>query len=220
MALEKLVIYGVGSLGEKIYEYNKRDVFFDIVGFVDDKQDLEPSYLGLPTMNYDQFKSVYKPDECKVFVAIGYVKCNYYRELVLNRVVADGYFLANYISSKAFCWDGTLRGNNIFVADNVFVGHGCKIHDGVILYEACTFSHDTEIDAYCFISLRASFGGYTKLGHNSFVGLNTTVKDGVRIGAYNIIGCGSNVIKSTNDYSVTVGNPGVSKRRDTMSMKI
>lgn len=216
----KIVIYGIGSLGEKIFEYNKRDGLYDIIGFVDDKQNLEPEYCGVPTMNYADFKSKYTPEECKVFVAIGYVKCNYYRELVSNRVVADGYELVNYVSPNSICWDGTLIGTNIFVADNVFVGHGCKLHNGVILYEGCTFSHDTEIESNCFLSLRVTFGGYTKLGHNSFVGLNTTVKDDVTIGAYNIIGCGTNVIKSTVDNCVTIGNPGVSKQKDTLSMSI
>ena len=92
--------------------------------------------------------------------------------------------------------------------------------DGVILYEGCTLSHDAEIGAYSFLSLRVAFGGYTRLGRNSFVGLNTTVKDDVVIGAYNIVGCGTNIIKSTEDYNVTIGNPGHSHKKDTVSMKI
>jgi sugar O-acyltransferase (sialic acid O-acetyltransferase NeuD family) len=220
MTRRKLVIYGIGYLADKIVEYNKRDGLFEILGFVDDKQNLEPTYRGLPAMHYDQFKKEYGPKDCVLFVAIGYVKCNYYRELVSNRVVADGYELVNYISPNAICWEGVLLGKNIFVADNAFVGHGSKIHDGVIIYEGCTFSHDTEIEPYCFVSLCAAFGGFTKLGHHSFIGLHSTVKDDVKIGAYNIVGCGTNVIHSTSDYNVTVGNPGLSKEKDTLSMKI
>ena len=217
---ENVLIYGIGSLGEKIFEYNKRDCKYNIVGFIDDKQNLEPEFCGIPTMNYEQFKRRYRPEDYKLFVAIGYVKCSYYRETVCNKVSSDCYETINYISPNAICWEGALIGRNIFIADNVFVGHGCKIMDGVILYEGCTFSHDVEIGAYSFLSLRVAFGGYTKLGNNSFVGLNTTVKDDVTIGAYNIVGCGTNVIKSTEDYNVTVGNPGRSQKRDTISMKI
>ena len=65
-----------------------------------------------------------------------------------------------------------------------------------------------------------SIGGYTTIGHNSFIGLNSTIKDSITIGAYNIVGCGTNVIKSTMDFNVAVGNPGVSKQSDTQSMKI
>lgn len=220
MKQKKLVIYGVGSLANKIFEYNKRDRLFEIVGFVDDRQDLESSFCGLPTMHYDQFKKEYGQKDCVVFVAIGYVKCNYFREIVSKRVVADGYELVNYISPNSICWENVFMGKNIFVADNVFIGHGCKIDDGVILYEGCSFSHDTEIESFCFVSLGVAVGGYTKLGHHSFVGLHSTVKDSVSIGAYNIVGSGTNVIRSTNDFYLTIGNPGLSKERDTRTMKI
>ena len=220
MKRERVAIYGIGSLAYKLFEYNKRDGIFDIVCFVDDKQDLKSSYCGLPAMHYEEFKAVFNQQECKIFVAIGYVKCNYYRETVSDRVKKDGYDLVNYISPHSICWEGAIAGKNIFVADNVFIGHGCKLNNGVILYESCTFSHDSEIEPYCFISLSVASGGFTKVGRNSFVGLHSTIKDGVVIGAYNIIGCGANVIRSTNDHCVTIGNPGTSQRKDTESMKI
>lgn len=220
MKRERIAVYGIGSLANKLYEYNKRDGLFDIVCFIDDKHDLESSYLGLPAMHYNDFKLIYNQQECMVFVAIGYVKCNYYRELVSERVMKDGYDLVNYISPHSRCWEGTIVGKNIFVADNVFVGHGCKLHNGVILYESCTFSHDSEIEQYCFISLSVASGGFTKVGRNSFIGLHSTIKDDVAIGEYNIVGCGTNIIRSTKDHCMTVGNPGVSKESNTESMKI
>ncbi|MCH5238159.1 MAG: hypothetical protein J1E95_10260, partial [Muribaculaceae bacterium] len=171
-------------------------------------------------LDYKEFKEKFRPLDCKVFVAIGYLKCNYYRELVSRRLMVDGYELVNYISPKAICWNGTLIGKNIFIADNVFIGHGCKVHDGVIIYEGCTFSHDAEIESYCFFSLSVSLGGYTKIGNNSFIGINATIKDGIKIGPYNIIGCASNVIRSTENSNLTIGNPGISKLKDTMNINI
>lgn len=218
MKREKVAIYGIGALAKKIFEYNKRDGLYDIECFIDDKEGIELSFCGLPTKSYGLFKKYYGISDIKIFVAIGYVKCNLYRELVSKRVVEDGYELANYISPHSICWEGTVVGKNIFVADNVFIGHGSKVHDGVILYEGCTFSHDIEIESNCFVSLSVSAGGYTKIGHNSFVGLHSTIKDDVIIGAYIIIGCGANVIRSTEEKCLIVGNPGVSKKVDTQLM--
>lgn len=216
----KVLLYGIGSLGKKIFEYNKRDGLFDIVAFVDDKEGVDSIFCGLPVVHFYQCKELYPKEEYKVLVSIGYVRCNYYRELVCNKVLEEGYELVNYISPKAFCWDGTIVGKNIFVADNCFIGHGSKIHDGVIVYENCTLSHDTELGDYCFLSLQVAFGGYTQVGEHSFIGLNTTVKDDVKIGSYNIVGCGTNIINSTDDKMVTVGNPGISKAKDTINMPI
>ncbi len=216
----KILLYGIGSLGEKIYEYNKRDQLFDIVAFIDDKEDIDVTYCGLPVFNYAQCKERFNPEEYKIFVSIGYVRCSYYRELVFKKVFMDGYDLVNYVSPNAICWNGSLVGKNIFVADSVFVGHGSKIHNGVILYEACTLSHDAQIMSNCFLSLRVAMGGHTRIGNNTFIGLNTTVKDNVTIGAYNIVGCGANVIKSSDDYCVIIGNPGISTQKDTTKMDI
>ena len=220
MKQERIAIYGTGALAYKLFEYNKRDELYDIVCFIDDKHDIGSSYCGFPLMNYEQFKAKYTKDDCKLFIAIGYVKCNFYRELVMNRVKKDGFELVNYVSPNAICWKGSLIGKNIFVADNVFIGHGCKLNDGVIMYESCTFSHDSEIEPYCFISLSVASGGFTKVGHNSFIGLHSTIKDDGVIGPYNIVGSGTNVIRSTKDHCVIIGNPGISKQRDTELMKI
>jgi hypothetical protein len=33
----KILIYGIGSMGKRIYELNKRDQLFDIEAFIDDR---------------------------------------------------------------------------------------------------------------------------------------------------------------------------------------
>lgn len=217
---EKVIICGTGSLSEKIFEYNNRDQLFDIVAFVDDNDDVTNLFCGCPVISYNECKLKYSPNNYKIFVAIGYNRCNSYREEVCKRVLSDGYKLVNYISPNSINWKNSIVGSNIFVGDYVFIGNNCKIHDGVILYEGCTLSHDTEIESYCFVSLRVVFGGHSKIKQNTFIGLNTTIKDNITIGAYNIIGCGTNVITSTENSSVTLGNPGVSKITETLDIRI
>lgn len=217
---EKLFVYGVGSLGEKIYHYNKRDKLFDLVGFIDDKEGLGDTYCGLPLYTFDKVKELYKPEDCYIFVAIGYVKCNYYRELVCNKVKTAGYRLANYISPNAICFEGVELGENILLCDNVFVGHGSRLEDGVILSVGCTLSHENYIGKYSFISSCVVLGGHAKVKNNCFVGLHSTLRDSIVVGAYSIVGSGTNVIKTMPDSSVTVGNPGKSVVKDTLSLNI
>ena len=220
MTRDKIVIYGIGSLGVKLFEYNKRDNLFEILGFVDDKENLEPLFCGLPTMSYEQFKSKYNPYDCKVFIAIGYVKCNYFRELIFHRVINDGYELVNYVSPNSICFEGVLKGHNILVCDNVFVGHGSIIEDGVILSVGCTLSHENTIERFTFVSSCVVFGGYSKAKRNSFIGIHSTIKDGITISEFNIVGAGTNVLKSTESYSLTVGNPGKTRKADTLNITI
>lgn len=218
--MKKLFVYGVGSLGEKIYHYNKRDQIFDMIGFIDDKEGIEPSFCGLPVYSFEKFKDQYNKDECVIFVAIGYVKCNYYRELVCKKVKASGYKLTNYISPNAICFENVELGENVLLCDNVFVGHGSKLEDGVILSVGCTLSHENYIGKYSFISSCVVFGGHAQVLNNCFVGLHSTIRDSVTIAEYNIVGSGTNVLKSTYRNQVTFGNPGRSTTKDTQEMNI
>lgn len=220
MKPEKLLIYGTGSLGEKIYEYNKRDKMYDLVAFVDDDKSKSELFCGLPVITFEKCKEIYKPDEYKFFVAIGYVRCNSYREQAFNKVKESGYSLSNYISPNSICFDNTVIGNNILICDNVFIGHGCQIFDGVILSVGCTLSHENVIEQFSFISSCVVFGGHAKVKKNCFIGLHSTVRDSVVIEEYNIVGSATNVLKSTTPSSVTIGNPGKSRVKDTKSISI
>lgn len=153
-------------------------------------------------------------------MAIGYTKCNLYREQVCLKLQAAGYPLVNYISPGSNCWNGTIRGNNIIVFDNVFVGVGCELYDGVIISEGTTLSHDVKVGKYVFFSDEVTVGGHATIGNNSFLGLNSTIKSNSKIGSYNIVGSGTNVIRSTEDYSLTIGNPGVSYIKNTLQVDI
>lgn len=218
--MQKLLVYGVGSLGEKIYHYNKRDRMFDMIGFIDDKEGSDNTFCGLPIYSFEKTKELFANDECVIFVAIGYVKCNYYRQIVCEKVKKSGYKLTNYISPNAICFENVVLGENILLCDNVFVGHGSRLKDGVILSVGCTLSHENQVGAYSFISSCVAFGGHAKVENNCFIGLHSTVRDSVVIGAYSIVGSGTNVIKSTPDHSVTIGNPGISSIKDTESMTV
>lgn len=218
--MQKLLVYGVGSLGEKIYHYNKRDHMYEMVGFIDDKDDVGDSFCGLPIYSMDKVCESFETTDCVIFVAIGYVKCNYYRQIVCEKVKAVGYKLANYISPNAICFENVELGENILLCDNVFVGHGSKLEDGVILSIGCTLSHENIIGKYSFISSCVVFGGHARVDNNCFVGLHSTVRDSVVVGSYSIIGAGTNVIKSASDHSVIIGNPGVPTKKDTENLSI
>lgn len=142
------------------------------------------------------------------------------RETVCERLKAEGYELANFISPGANCWNDTIKGVNIMVFDNAFVGLGCELKDGVIISEGTTLSHDVVIEPYCFFSDEVTVGGHARIGRNSFLGLNTTIKSNLKLGTHNIVGCAANVLKDTEDYCVVVGNPARARKADTENKDI
>lgn len=219
--MEQIVIYGAGALARKIIKYNWRYSLFDIIALIDDNSKIEAEKWGVPVWGYQQFKQLYKKgDAPSIIVSIGYTGCNRFREDVILRLMTDGYKLGNFISPGANCWPDTIRGCNILVFDNAFIGDDCELANGVVICPGCVLSHGVHVEDYVFFSDGVVVGGNARIGKNSFVGLNSTIKSSVNVGKYNIIGSAANVLKDTEGFMVTKGNPGRSVIGDTLNMKI
>jgi acetyltransferase-like isoleucine patch superfamily enzyme len=49
--------------------------------------------------------------------------------------------------------------------------------------------------------------GNVRVGQSCYLGSNSTIKDGVNVGDYCLIGMGSNVVRNVPENTVVVGNP-------------
>lgn len=218
--MKSLAVYGTGSIAEQIYQYNERYHLYNICVFIDDNLSSNYKFHGIEVLNYETFKRSYTTGNISVIVTIGYSKCNTIRESVCLKLMSDGYILANFISPGSNCWPGAIVGLNIIIFDNVFVGNGSKISSGVIIYECVSIAHNVHVNKYSLLSLGVVAGGNSVIGEYTFVGLNSTIKSSVVLGNYNIVASGTNVIKSSNNYSLIKGNPGKVKNIDTLLVKI
>lgn len=219
--MEQIVIYGAGALASQIVKYNWRYLMYEIVALIDDNPGVGKEKWGIPVWGYQQFKEQYKVENApSLIVSVGYAGCNRFREEVCLRLMADGFKLGNFISPRANCWPDTFKGNNILVFDNAFVGVDCELGNGVIISEGCVLSHGVHVEDHVFFSDGVVVGGNAKIGKNSFIGLNATIKSSIRVGKFNIVGSAANVLKNTEEFMVTKGNPGRSVVSDTLNMKI
>lgn len=219
--MNKIAIYGLGALAREIILYNIRYHLFDLVAFIDDNEAKTGSYEGIPVLSFKDFiNGCTGQEQPKILVSVGYTGCNVFRENTCKKVLEHGFELANFIAPNSNCWPNTIKGNNVIILDNVFVGDDCEIESGVILCPGTVLSHGVKVGEYSFFSDGVVVGGNAKIGKNSFVGLNSTIKSSVKIGNYNIIGSAANVIYDTPDYSVTKGNPGITIQKDTLHTRI
>ena len=218
---QKVIFYGAGAICQMLLSYNKRYDLFDIIAIIDDCSKNEDLIHGIPKMDFETFCKIYSNEnKISIIVTIGYTNCNIHREDICKRIRDNGYTLINFISPGAHVWEDTICGENIIILDNVFIGMGSKINDGVMIMPGCVLAHDVYVGEYTFFSNAAVAGGNTIIGKNSFVGLNATIKSRIVVGEYNIVGAAANVIHSTGSNSVIKGNPGVSTIKDTIHMKI
>lgn len=106
---------------------------------------------------------------------------------------------------------GVHIGNNVKIQNYVSIYHGVTIEDGVFIGPHVCFTNDLLPRAINpDDSLKAADDwilSLTYIHKGAALGANSTIRCGVTIGAWSMIGCGSVVTKDIPDYSLAWGNP-------------
>jgi len=121
-----------------------------------------------------------------------------------------------HISNGCHIGPGNVFGQNVFVADNVRTGSGCKVQNNVSLYKgveleddvfcgpSCVFTN--VIDPRAFIEKKSEFKP-TRVRRGASIGANATVVCGNTLGRYCLIGSGAVVTRDVPDYALMTGVP-------------
>lgn len=205
----KIVIYGSGKMAELTCYYFTNDSEYEVVAFcVDDAYvpAKNSSLLGLPLLGFKQVVDKYPKESHKIHVAIGR---NSAREITCKKVSENGYSFANYVSSKASVWP------DLVIGQNTFIDQCCDIHPFVTIGDNCMLmgtrlGHHSIIKNNVLIS-GSTLAGNVTVGNNTFLGINSAVKEDVCIGSHNIIGASVFINKDTEDYAI-ISNSTVPKR--------
>jgi acetyltransferase EpsM len=105
------------------------------------------------------------------------------------------------VSNSSKLSKGTIVLENAVIKANSTIGEFCTINSLSLV------SHDCVIGDYTHISLGAKMGGNCEIGKKSFLGINSSIIHGRKIGANVIVGAGAVVTKDIIDNAVVAGNP-------------
>ena len=106
-------------------------------------------------------------------------------------------------------------GKGVYIDDSVRIGSGVKIQNGANIYKGVTIEDDV------FVGPAATFTNdmyprafskdwkvtETTVKKGASIGANATIRCGVVIGEYAMVGAGSVVTKNVGDHELVVGNP-------------
>lgn len=206
--MQQIVIFGDSVFAEQVYYQLESDGRYKVVAFtVDEVVFSKTVFNGLPVVPFQQLTKYYSVNEVQIFPAIGYSKLNTIREKVISEIEKSGYELLTYISKFAFIGANTKIGKGCFICEFVSIKPNTVIGKGVIIFPNTSIGHNVIIKDFNYFSICVAVGGYTIVNRNSFIGMNSTIKNGINISEFNVIGTASNVLKSTEPNGVYVGNP-------------
>ena len=203
-----LVLIGAGELAQIACEYFTHDSGYEVVAFSVERDYLaEPTLAGRPVVAYEMLERIYPPTEVEAFVAIPASQLNRLRTRFYLDAKRRGYRFASYVSSRAFVWRNAEIGENCFIFEGNVVQPFVRIGDNCILWSGNHVGHRTVVHDHVFVASHAVISGYCEIGEYSFVGVNATFNDGVKVAADNVIGAGALLTRDTEPGRIYVGSP-------------
>jgi sugar O-acyltransferase (sialic acid O-acetyltransferase NeuD family) len=200
--MAKVVIFGTSEIAEIVQFYLTHDSEHEVVAFtVDGAYRKEDSFRDLPLVSFEELETYYPPSEYQLFIAVSYQKVNKLRAEKYFNAKQRGYSFITYISSEASYY-GTPVGENTFIFPHCVIQPFSSIGNNCLLFGPNRVSHHCTIEDHCFFASDIVMGGGVVVGEYTFVGLNVTLRNYIKIGKENIIGAGAILLSDTEDKAV------------------
>jgi UDP-2-acetamido-3-amino-2,3-dideoxy-glucuronate N-acetyltransferase len=139
-----------------------------------------------------------------------------------NVIIGEGAKIWHFchVCEGAIIGENCSLGQNVYVGKNVKIGKGVKIQNNVSIYEGVEIEEDVFIgpsvvftnvlNPRAFINRKSEFKK-TLIQKGVTIGANTTIVCGNNVGKYALIGAGSVITKTINDFELWFGNPAAKK---------
>jgi sugar O-acyltransferase (sialic acid O-acetyltransferase NeuD family) len=203
-----LVLIGAGEFAQIACEYFEHDSAYDVVAFSVERAYLtQPTLADRPVVAYESLEVLYPPSEVDVFVAIPASGLNRLRMRFYQDAKAKGYRFASYVSSRAFVWRNVTLGENCFIFEANVIQPFVSIGNNCVLWSGNHIGHRTVVRDHVFMASHAVVSGFCDIGQGSFIGVNATFNDRVKVAPDNLIGSGALVTRDTEPGCVYVGSP-------------
>jgi sugar O-acyltransferase (sialic acid O-acetyltransferase NeuD family) len=115
--------------------------------------------------------------------------------------------LATAVHPKAHIEPSVTIGNNVVACAYAGTSFGATVNDHVHLYSYSYLGHDSLIGEFATITAHSVVGARVTAEEGSHIGLNSTIREDVRVGRYAIVGMASAVLKDVEPFQIVGGNP-------------
>lgn len=179
---------------------------FRCLGFLDD--DLHKSSTrihGFPVIGKLQDATNFS--NCLFINGIGSSRSFRFKENIIRSTGIQDSAFATIIHPSACVSRFASIGQGSVILQNVTVAANAQVGQHVIVLPQSVISHDAVVGDFSCITGGVCISGNATIGKNCYLGTNASVREGITIGPYTLVGMGSNVVQNLPEHVTAIGNP-------------
>lgn len=206
--MAKVVVFGVLDTSELAHFYLRYDSEHEVVAFTVNEEFLkENKFKGLPVVAFEEVEQFFSPDDYLFFAPMTGRGMNKNREKIYLEAKAKGYRFISYISSKATVFPETEIGENCFILEDNTLQPFTRIGNNVVMWSGNHIGHHGTIHDHVFFTSHVVMSGHCEIGSYSFFGVNSTIRDFIKIAKGTLVAMSASITKNTEPWGVYIGNP-------------
>jgi sugar O-acyltransferase (sialic acid O-acetyltransferase NeuD family) len=207
--MARVIVFGVGDCASLANYYLEHDSDHVVTAFTVSRDYLpdDNSFLGKPVVPFEELAERYSPDEFQVLAPLSAHRMNRSRRDVFYRAKEQGYRFISYVSSRATIYPGTPVGENCFILEDCTIQPFCRIGNNVMVWSGSVLAHHCDIADHVMLAPRVATGGHCTIERYSFLGVNASIRNGLRIAEGTLVAMGAVVCRDTEPWGVYQGNP-------------
>lgn len=219
--MAKVILFGLQDYAELAHYYLEKDSPHEVAAFCVNKAYIPEGgqFRGLPVLAFEDVDQTHPAQDFCFFAPMSPRNMNRDRERVFNEIRAKGYRMISYVSSRATLFDNEI-GENCFILENNTLQPFTRVGNNVVLWSGNHLGHHSHIHDHVTFTSHVVMSGHCDIGAYSFLGVNSTLRDGIRIAEGGFIAMAAAVMKNTEPWSVYKGNPAGRLAMPSTQMRI
>ncbi|SFN58139.1 acetyltransferase [Proteiniclasticum ruminis] len=204
--MKNIVIIGAGGFGREVAwlidDINKKKMEWNIVGFVDDNQEIQGNEVnGYKVVgNIDWLKE----QELYVVNAVG---DPIIKKKIIEKLDGSKNQYPVLIHPSVIYSESVNFGEGAIICAGNIITVNIEIGKHVIINLDCTIGHDANIGDYSTVLPSVNISGFVKIEECVSIGTGSAVIQGVNIGRNTVVGAGAIVVKDLPANCTAVGSP-------------
>ena len=207
--MAKVIIFGVKDFASLAHFYLKEDSEHEVVAFSvhSDYLPKEGTFAGLPVVAFEEIEKAFPPQSHRFFAPMSQRQMNQAREAIYNEIKRKGYLCISYVSTKTSSFSNVEIGENCFILEDNTLQPFTRVGNNVMMWSGNHIGHHTIIKDHVFITSHVVLSGHCLVKSHCFFGVNSSIKNGLKIAEGCFIAMGSTVTRDTMAWRVYRGNP-------------